>query len=77
MHFIHIATLSDSKNFVSWLESNARKAFNDSTEFSEWLEGQNIFPLEFYLNGITYRFANKRELDFFKIGFEAALNGIS
>lgn len=73
MYFCHIATMSDGEDFVGWLEGENRKAFNDSEEFQEWLEGRQVFPLEFYLEGATYRFRNQDELEFFTLGFETAM----
>lgn len=73
MMFIQINTLSDAEDFVSWLDSNRKLELSDSVEFSDWLESQKKFPVEFYLDGITYRFDNRRALDFFQIGFEAAM----
>jgi hypothetical protein len=73
MKFIHIATLADAEDFIGWLDSSRKLELKDSIEFSEWLESQMVFPVEFYLDGMTYRFDNRRALDFFKIGFEAAL----
>lgn len=74
MLFIQIKTLSDTEDFVCWLNSNRKLELSDSVEFCEWVESQKKFPVEFYLDGITYRFDNRRALDFFQIGFEAALN---
>ncbi len=73
MFFIHIATLSDADDFVSWMHGRQRVACLDKDSFCDWLENRRIFPLEFYLNGITYRFCTKHELSLFQIGFEAAL----
>lgn len=73
MYFIYIATLSDGEDFVDFLKGKNRLAFNDSNEFSTWLLGRKVFPLEFYLDGATYRFVDSKELDFFTLGFETAL----
>ena len=73
LYFIHIATLSDTEDFVGWMEGQAKIKLRDSCEFAEWLEQRDRFPLQFYLNGITYQFEDERELALFQIGFEAAL----
>jgi len=73
MYFVYIATMSDGENFVGWMKGENRRAFNDSEEFQEWLEGRKVFPLEFYLEGVTYRFRNEDELEFFILGFETAM----
>ena len=73
MYFIHIATLSDAEDFVSWLDGQNKLSFNDSVEFEKWLNGQKVFPLKFYLDGATYQFDNEDELIFFSLGFETAM----
>lgn len=73
MYFIHIVTLSDAKDFTSWLNGKNKLAFNDSTEFDNWLEGQEVFPLEIYIDGVTIRFDTKIDLEFFRLGWETAL----
>lgn len=73
MFFIHIETMSDGEDFVSWLDSKKRLAFNDSQEFEQWLNGRHVYPLEFYLDGATYRLENEDELVFFNLGFETAM----
>ena len=73
MYFIHIATMSDGKDFVGFLDGENKRAFNDSHEFHEWLAGQEIFPLSIYVDGATYEFGNKDELLFFRLGFETAI----
>ena len=74
MYFCHIATLSDARDFVSWLNSSRRLSFGDSVEFSEWLASQSIYPLCIYLDGATYTFNNPEDKLYFICGFEAALN---
>jgi hypothetical protein len=70
MDFVHIATLSDAHDWIAELNSKRKVELKDSVEFSEWLEGHRTFPVEFYLNGITYRFDNRLALDYFTIGFD-------
>lgn len=70
--FISIATLGEAQDFANWLEGK-RKMFNDSMEFKEWLEAYKAFPLQIYLNGITYEFKDRNRADLFLMGFEAAL----
>lgn len=71
--FISITTLGDAQDFTNWLYGK-RKIFNDSMEFREWLEAYRAFPLQIYLNGITYEFNDRNRADWFLMGFEAALN---
>jgi len=73
VHFINITTLADANDFVNYLDGPRKLELTDSVSFSEWLESQRAFPVEFYLDGFTYRFDNRRALDFFQIGFEAAI----
>ena len=74
MYFVHITTLSDADDFVSWLDGKNRLSFNDSQDFDEWLDGQRIFPLEIYINGMTIRFTNKTQVEYFRLGIEVILN---
>jgi hypothetical protein len=73
MYFIHIVTMSDGEDFVSFLNGQKRKSFDDSDGFQDWLHSQKTFPLEFYLDGATYQFDNEDELLFFTLGFETAM----
>lgn len=75
MYFISIATLTEAKEFTEWMSGKRKTlSFDDSVSFQEWIENHNIFPLEFYLDGLTYRFKDRRQLLFFACGFEAAFN---
>ena len=74
MYFVQILSLTSADDFVSWLDGKSRLAFNDSQEFHEWLAGQNVFPLEIYINGMTMRFDNQNELRFFTLGVEVMLS---
>lgn len=51
-----------------------RKIFNDTMEFKEWIEAYNAFPLQIYLDCVTYEFRDRNRADLFLMGFEAALN---
>jgi hypothetical protein len=73
MWFIHISTMSDGEDFVSFLKGQKRKSFDDSDGFQDWLSSQNTFPLQFYLDGATYEFDNEDELLYFRLGFETAM----
>ena len=73
MYFIHIATMSDGEDFVSFLKGQKRLSFDDSASFQEWLNSQKTFPLSFYLDGATYEFDNEFELLYFTLGFETAM----
>lgn len=73
MYFVHIATMSDGEDFVSFLKGQKRLGFDDSDSFQDWLSSQKIFPLQFYLDGATYEFSNEDELLYFRLGFETAM----
>ena len=74
MYFIEIATLTEAGEFTQWMKDKGKAlSFNDSIGFKEWLERYNTFPLQFYMNGLTYEFKDGREINFFMIGFEAGL----
>lgn len=72
MWFIVINTTEEVTDFSNWMQGKLRR-FNDSMEFQEWLASYTAFPLEFYLDGIHYKFKDRNELAFFSYGFEAAL----
>ena len=71
--FISIATPGEAQDFTNWLDGK-RKIFNDSMEFREWLETYRAFPLQIYMDGITYEFKDRSRANWFLMGFEAALN---
>ena len=73
MYFISIVTKKDCGDFTNWIEGK-RKRFNDSMEFSEWIERYKEFPLQIYLDGVIYTFKERKEAAFWLAGFEAAVN---
>jgi len=69
--FIHIATANEHADFTNWLKGKLVRC-NDSMEFQEWLAAYSAFPLEIYLDGVTYHFRTREEASFFLLGFEVA-----
>ena len=75
MYHIEIATLTEALEFTEWLRDKGKAlSFNDSTEFTDWLDKLRTFPLQFYLDGITYELKTRSHADLFLVGFEAAMN---
>lgn len=72
MWFVSIATLKDTSDFSTWI-SGKRVECKDSMEFEEWLAAYNAFPLQFYLDGVTYSLRNREEAYIFQCGWEAAM----
>lgn len=52
------------------------KSWTQLESYMSWLESQNKFPVEFYLNGVCYEIKDERSLMFFSIGQEAIFNAI-
>lgn len=72
MWFISISSLKDSSDFRHWLAGKRVECAN-SMQFAEWLTAYKAFPLEFYLDGVTYHFKTQEEVQLFQCGWEAAM----
>lgn len=75
MYFINIATVGEITEFTDWMKKKGKGlSFEDTDSFKEWLEAHKEFPLEFYLDGVTYKFECERDLLYFSVGFESCRN---
>lgn len=50
------------------------KTLYDANEFCDWLKDNRQYPIEFYLNGITYQIGDERTKLYFLVGFDSALD---
>jgi len=52
------------------------KSFSQLENYMNWLESQDTYPVEFYINGVCYEIKDKRSKMFFCIGQEVIFNTI-
>ena len=47
------------------------ETFEELEKFTDWLLHYELYPIEVYLNGITYKFLEEEDKLFFIVGMEA------
>lgn len=52
------------------------RSFSELENYMDWLESQNTYPVEFYLNGVCYELSDEKSRSLFCLGQEAIFNTI-
>lgn len=50
------------------------KSFTELEDYMDWLEAQAVYPIEFYINGTSYKLVDKKTHLAFCMGQETAFN---
>jgi hypothetical protein len=52
------------------------KSFSELEDYMDWLEKQDTYPIQFYINGVCYEIKDKRSKLFLCVGQEIIFNVI-
>ncbi len=50
------------------------KSFSELEGYMDWLESQEVYPIEFYINGVCYEIRDHKSKMFFCMGQELIFN---
>ena len=52
------------------------KSFSELEDYMDWVENQEVYPIQFYLNGVCYEIKDQRTKLFFCLGQEVIFNTV-